>query len=815
MRTIVVWALALALVCPAVVARPNPAEQPIYLRRRSNPLEIVEESVEASGSHQQPADETGNGSTERVATDTTTSVASPDSTSPASTSASDSTPASDQRPTHQPSFALKRPSGELLKTKIGTSGFVVSTSTKVLTGGAPGSGGPAPKPARPAEGEGKANDQLTLFDRYTGHVGVAEPLTDEEYQNELHRATERAPLRTTTTPREGLSTWVLLSGSDTTDAKDDSTSPSSSSTRKASIAVTSSTTTPSTTKRYQPTVRRGPLPTTTTARPAKTTTVAAEEKKEKPGKPLPKQKVAAATTTLKPVVIVKKAKKPLPVAPGTTTTTSTTTTPATTSAASSTTEKMLSASVTDAPSADESIESSTFLILEPKDAMFDLPEDRSPTKVAAMPKPKKGATRKPNAKPGTKKKPGQKKTRKPEIKDGVAKPPTKSKPVSTQIINYLSREVMPTVGVGLVGLVMAAGLASYFLGSPLGALRRSDDRKDDLYYSNYEEYAGTQDGQNEEDVFGKLIAGMPDRSYYRNGGGNVRRRIATSQPVRTGHQYYHVQPYTGNKYPHITYRNRAYGGATGPEMYSNINRQSGGGGSVVPAPVMPQAKSQNSLEFHYTPPTPYYPPSRADMSTPAVRPPSAPVYSSPATTTTEAAAAVVPDHELASPERLMEPADHEMMPHPEAYSAEHSPEHHAHYVVGGTGPSGYSDAMLEMINAASMPEHGPRKKRSTSEESESDLDNEINVDDDDDRAQDAATPAKDVVPETTHGEGEPTTEEMMVVGDGPPGHRYTWGDFIRNTVERKVAMGISFLKHVTQDFQRYLNGVQDRFEGRQ
>ncbi|XP_058055864.1 uncharacterized protein LOC131207271 [Anopheles bellator] len=808
MRTIVVWALALALVCPAVIARPNLPEQPIYLRRRSNPLEIVEESIEASGSHQQP-DENGNGSTERVLATDTTSVAS-DSPSPASSSVG-STPSSDQqRPTHQPSFALKRPSGELLKTKIGTSGFVVSTSTKVLTAGPGGSGGPAPK-HRPAEGEGKANDQLTLFDRYTGHAGVAEPLTDEEYQNELHRATERAPLRTTTTPREGLSTWVLLSGSDTTDAKDDSTSPSSS-TRKASLAVT--TTASSTTKRYQPTVRRGPPP-TTTPRPAKATTVAAEEKKEKPGKPIPKQKVAIATTTLKPVVIVKKVKKPLPVSSSTTTTT----TPATTSAAPSTTEAVpaeQSSPVTDAPpSGDDSIESSTFLILEPKDAMFDLPEDRSPTKVAALPKPKKGATRKPNTKPGAKKKPGQKKTRKPEIKDGVAKPPTKSKPVSTQIINYLSREVMPTVGVGLVGLVMAAGLASYFLGSPLGALRRSDDRKDDLYYSNYEEYAGTQDGQNEEDVFGKLIAGMPDRSYYRNGGSNVRRRIATSQPVRTGHQYYHVQPYTGNKYPHITYRNRAYGGATGPEMYSNINRQAGGGGSVMPAsaPAMPQAKSQNSVEFHYTPPTPYYPPSRADMSTPAARPPSAPVYSSSVTTTTEAAA--VPDQELASPDRLMEPADHEMMPHPEAYSAEHSPEHHAHYVVGGTGPSGYSDAMLEMINAASMPEHGPRKKRSTTDEPESELDNEINVDDDGDdddgdRAQNV-TPAKDV----THEEGEATTEEMMVVADGPPGHRYTWGDFIRNTVERKVAMGISFLQHVTQDFQRYLSGVQDRFEGRQ
>lgn len=91
----------------------------------------------------------------------------------------------------------------------------------------------------------------------------------------------------------------------------------------------------------------------------------------------------------------------------------------------------------------------------------------------------------------------------------------KEKPIGTQIYNYLSREVMPTVGVGLVGLMVTAGLASYFL-YPFGSLRRSyevDRRdKDNSYYYN-NDYSG---GIAEEDAIGKVIAGMPSISNYYN-----------------------------------------------------------------------------------------------------------------------------------------------------------------------------------------------------------------------------------------------------------------------------------------------------------
>lgn len=101
---------------------------------------------------------------------------------------------------------------------------------------------------------------------------------------------------------------------------------------------------------------------------------------------------------------------------------------------------------------------------------------------------------------------------------------------------------------GLLGLVVTAGLAGYFLG-PLGALRRSydvADRKDDLYYYNNEEYAGT-DGQSEEEVFGKVIAGMPVNTNYRN---NV--RYNTNQRPNYFHQNQNPNP---TKYPQ-QYSNR-------------------------------------------------------------------------------------------------------------------------------------------------------------------------------------------------------------------------------------------------------------------
>ncbi|XP_050085480.1 uncharacterized protein LOC126571206 [Anopheles aquasalis] len=255
-------------------------------------------------------------------------------------------------------------------------------------------------------------------------------------------------------------------------------------------------------------------------------------------------------------------------------------------------------------------------------------------------------------------------------------------------------------------------------------------------------------------------------------------------------------------------------------MYSNINRQ---------AQVQP--KSQNlAPEFHYTPPTPYYPARMSPVASDSMATvrPAAPVYSAsvtqapvPSTTTTTTTTTPMP-----ATERPLQDAEteHEMMPHPEAYSSEHSPEHHAHYVVGGAGSS-YADSMLDMINSASMPEHGPRKKRAaasvapvmSASSEEAEFDNEIDVDGDDDGGDEefnknieetdpdlyTITPMRTSTTTTTTTTMDPETTNTTEV------HRYTWGDFIRNTVERKVKLGLNFLQHVTMDFQRYLNGVQE------
>lgn len=201
-----------------------------------------------------------------------------------------------------------------------------------------------------------------------------------------------------------------------------------------------------------------------------------------------------------------------------------------------------------------------FLVLEPKDADFDLPQDRSPGNTTK--KPKRPASK------ANKKKVANKKIIEQKVDD--VKNSTKvalkikDKPMSTKIYNYLSREIMPTVGVGLIGLVVTAGLAGYLLG-PLGAIRRSyevADRKDDLYYYNNEEYAGAgADGQSEEEVFGKVIAGMPvHANNYRN---NVRYVQQNQRPnqfhqggpqkfVQTQHQpqYTRYRNVAGNTQPH-------------------------------------------------------------------------------------------------------------------------------------------------------------------------------------------------------------------------------------------------------------------------
>lgn len=102
------------------------------------------------------------------------------------------------------------------------------------------------------------------------------------------------------------------------------------------------------------------------------------------------------------------------------------------------------------------------------------------------------------------------------------------RPLSTRIYNYLAREVMPNVGVGLVGLVLTAGLAGLLLYSPLGGaaiplvpLRRNDPHVHGHSHGHGPGYAPpeTDNSQPEEQVFGQVLSGM---SYGHNPYGRER-----------------------------------------------------------------------------------------------------------------------------------------------------------------------------------------------------------------------------------------------------------------------------------------------------
>lgn len=132
------------------------------------------------------------------------------------------------------------------------------------------------------------------------------------------------------------------------------------------------------------------------------------------------------------------------------------------------------------------------------------------------------------------------------------KAPAKDKPITTQIYNYLSREVMPTVGVGLMSLAGIVGIASYLFYPFGGVVRRAydvNDRKDDLYNQNGELYAD-DGGQREEEILHSLF---PDTTGKPNKNNNQ---------VQPGKAYAGPTQFT---YPQATpeqnirYRNVAYG----------------------------------------------------------------------------------------------------------------------------------------------------------------------------------------------------------------------------------------------------------------
>lgn len=387
---------------------------------------------------------------------------------------------------------------------------------------------------------GNNNNEITIKES-SFHQGVAVPMTLEDYEKEIAREKEllnkakKKMAVESSTPKDGISTWILLSGSN---------NPTTRPEMMPAFRLESSEKKPA--RNSTMTTKKRPISTTTrnpktTAKPASKysgTKVITRVKVTSNGSVVTETDeditTKAPATTKKPQLTTK-AKKYTTVRPKTTTVATTTTTEAV----------EIIDDANDEPTVQPIAESSTFLIMEPKDADFDLPNDREPLKAAK-------ATSKPVKTDDASKLKKKKKTKvgavstnttrikkKSDKKTTSTKLTTKNpeKPITTQIYNYLAREVMPTVGVGLVGLVVTAGLATYFLGGPLTALRRSYDvsnRRDDMAYDRSDDFGNTQA---EEEMFGKVIAGMPENSAYRN---NLRVSSYRGKPQ--------AQPYSGYKY---------------------------------------------------------------------------------------------------------------------------------------------------------------------------------------------------------------------------------------------------------------------------
>jgi hypothetical protein len=294
------------------------------------------------------------------------------------------------------------------------------------------------------------------------HAGVAIPVNEDEVV--LEETTKKLSFYKIEKPttNSGLSTWILLSGQ-TTPKPSRKPMVKPNDRQNATVMVDS-------TRIVKPIFKKRGT-TSTTAAPTTTKLTTKLTKVKASVLNVAKKSTTTPATTVR-----------------TTSTTTTTTTTETTSVGTTTAGN------------------SSVLPLEPKDGETDLggTTDNKKTRRPSTNKRKKNKNRR--------RRPSEKSDNSTKIEKPVK---SKEKPIGTQLYNYLSREVMPTVGVGLVGLMVTAGLASYFL-YPFGVARRSyevDRRDKDPHYYYSDEYSG---GIAEEEAIGKVIAGMPSNSLYGN-----------------------------------------------------------------------------------------------------------------------------------------------------------------------------------------------------------------------------------------------------------------------------------------------------------
>lgn len=171
------------------------------------------------------------------------------------------------------------------------------------------------------------------------------------------------------------------------------------------------------------------------------------------------------------------------------------------------------------------------------------------------------------------------------------------KTISTQIYNFLSREVMPNFGMmSLVGLGL--GLASYFLYPFGGTITRRNYEVEPNYKTYSPHEYGSNYGQREEEVLSKVLQGMTNHE----------------------NRYPAVKDYSGNNYYHYQHYDGAYDVPTTKKVdprYPSPSASTSPGGLYRPAENTQPAVKYRNTEYRYaeaqTTPV-YYDHKHADLT---------------------------------------------------------------------------------------------------------------------------------------------------------------------------------------------------------
>lgn len=525
----------------------------------------------------------------------------------------------------------------------------------------------------------------------------------------------------------------------------------------------------------------------------------------------------------------------------------------------STTPKPLTTPTTSKPPYPYEIVPTTSVIVESGIVDTDLVQDTSTTEIPST-------TTKRTRRPGNKKKKKNKnRRRRPTKKPAEGQLESKisddnstkivsngniSRPLSTRIYNYLAREVMPSVGVGLVGLVLTAGLAGLLL-YPFGggvAARRTYDKVSSApspdghmyYYNDYSANSDIDNGQAEETVFGQVLAGMSQsESKYSN------YDTQYTQPNKYRFEPSHDYGYTASSY-RVPNKDNKYVTSRTPDSYdttafkySTSVGASGASGShfsdssaVKYSPLTgisvesnsgQNAKYQTGSEY-----TAYSNPS--DIGTQSG------VYSDKSKTQNVRYSDI--EYDDNNKDILTGGNEDTADKHPLTFSEQDS-------LIPITGS--YSNEVKHRQGVLAV-EHGPRNIKRRKRAIDNPMENEVDGDllDDSTTSTTIRSSSETTTPESLSTESpttletlistvsqkdfspssgyvEATTEVSSSEKTGPtkehqieqqeiPEEEFTFMTFLRRLAEMKLRLGINLLKSTTQAVARYLDTVQKRME---